>query len=110
MSAGDENRPGDRGWDAIAIHADDDVAVALRDLAAGEAVRVRRAGAIERVVAAAAIPLGHKLALRALAAGAVVRKYGESIGAASAPIAPGEHVHVHNLRSQRAQGLAGKRA
>ena len=92
----------DRGWDAIAIHPDDDVAVALTDLTAGASVRVRRGGAVERVTAAAAIPLGHKLALRAIAAGAVVRKYGEAIGAASAAIAPGEHVHVHNLKSQRA--------
>src|SRR5437588_359477 len=65
----------DRGWDAIAIHQDDDVAVALRDLAAGTSVRIRRGGAIERVTAAAAIPLGHKLALRALAAGAGVRYF-----------------------------------
>jgi altronate dehydratase len=64
---------------------------------------VRRGGTIERVTAVAAIALGHKLALRALAAGAVVRKYGEAIGAASAAIAPGEHVHVHNLESQRAK-------
>jgi altronate dehydratase len=99
MNAGDQ----DRGWDAIAIHPDDDVAVALRDLAAREVVRVRRGGAIEPVAVIAAIPLGHKLALRAIAAGAVVRKYGEAIGAASAAIAPGEHVHVHNLKSQRAR-------
>jgi len=93
----------DQGWDAIAIHPDDDVAVALRDLAAGEAVRVRRSGTIERIAAAAAIPLGHKLALRAIDPGAVVRKYGEAIGAAAAAIAPGAHVHVHNLKSRRAK-------
>jgi altronate dehydratase len=90
-------------WDAIAIHPDDDVAVALRDLAAGAPVRVRRSGAIASVTAAAAIPLGHKLALHAIAVGAVVRKYGEAIGAASAAIAAGEHVHVHNLASRRAR-------
>jgi altronate dehydratase len=93
----------ERGWDAIAIHPDDDVAVALRDLAAGAPVRVRRGGAIASVTAAAVIPLGHKLALHAIAAGAVVRKYGEAIGAASAAIAAGEHVHVHNLVSRRAR-------
>lgn len=106
----DEQAAAGRGWDAIAIHPDDDVAVALRDVAAGESVRVRRGGAIERVTAAVAIPLGHKLALRFLAAGAVVRKYGEAIGAASAAIAPGEHVHVHNLASRRARGPEEKRA
>src|SRR5262245_57312524 len=60
MSSGEQ----DRGWDAIAIHPDDDVAVALHDLVAGAIVRVRRGGAIEQVTAAAAIPLGHKMALR----------------------------------------------
>ncbi|MBL8834698.1 MAG: UxaA family hydrolase [Alphaproteobacteria bacterium] len=90
-------------WDAIVIHRDDDVAVALRDLAAGETARARRDGALVAVTAAAAIPLGHKIALRPIAAGTVVRKYGEAIGAATAPIAAGDHVHVHNVASQRAR-------
>ncbi len=48
------------------------------------------------------IPLCHKFALRAVAAGAPVVKYGETIGRASRDIAPGEHVHIHNLLSARA--------
>ena len=36
---------------------------------------------------------GHKYALRALAVGEDVVKYGMPIGHATAPIAPGEHVH-----------------
>ncbi|MBO0802880.1 MAG: altronate dehydratase [Nocardiopsaceae bacterium] len=44
------------------------------------------------------VPRGHKVALRDVAEGAPVRKYGQVIGAASAPIAAGDHVHVHNLR------------
>lgn len=43
------------------------------------------------------IPVGHKVAVRAIAAGAPVRKYGEVIGIASDDIAVGAHVHVHNL-------------
>ena len=88
------------------MHADDDVAVALFDLAAGDAVDVRCGGTDLRVVAREVIPLGHKLALHPLVAGAPVRKYGEVIGAATADIEAGSHVHVHNLASLRAR-LAG---
>jgi altronate dehydratase len=92
-------------WDALAIHADDDVAVALRDLRAGDEVTVRRGGAIERVLLRDPIPLGHKLALRALQTGAPIRKYGECIGHATADIAAGAHVHVHNMASARAKAM-----
>jgi altronate hydrolase len=44
------------------------------------------------------LPRGHKVALRDIAEGAPVRKYGQVIGAATAPIAAGDHIHVHNLR------------
>ena len=87
-------------WDAIALDPTDDVAVALRDVAPGP-VRVRQGEQMREVMLGAAIALGHKFALRALAAGDTVRKYGQPIGAARASIAPGEHVHVHNLRSLR---------
>jgi altronate hydrolase len=43
------------------------------------------------------IPPGHKVALRAIAPGEPVHKYGQVIGFACAPVAVGEHVHVHNL-------------
>ena len=49
------------------------------------------------VATAARIPAGHKIAVRAHAKGEPVRRYGQIIGFASSPIAPGEHVHVHNL-------------
>ncbi|MBL8700866.1 MAG: UxaA family hydrolase [Alphaproteobacteria bacterium] len=88
-------------WDALALDVGDDVAVALHDIVAGETVRVRRGEALQEVVARAPIALGHKLALRAIAAGEAVRKYGQPIGAATAPVGIGEHVHVHNLASLR---------
>jgi hypothetical protein len=37
------------------------------------------------------------MALHDVAAGAVVRKYGQPIGIATQPIRAGEHVHSHNL-------------
>ncbi len=91
----------DAGWAALVLHPDDDVAVALRDLDAGADVAVRCAAQIRRVRVVDAIPLGHKLALHSLVAGATVRKYGEPIGVATRAIDAGRHVHVHNLASAR---------
>jgi len=48
-----------------------------------------------------ATPIGHKIALKDLAVGDTVIKYGEDIGKVVAPIAKGEHVHTHNLKTKR---------
>jgi (2R)-sulfolactate sulfo-lyase subunit alpha len=53
------------------------------------------------VTAKGDIPIGHKLAIRALAKDATVIKYGVDIGRVVAPIAVGEHTHVHNLKTKR---------
>jgi len=45
------------------------------------------------------VPVGHKIAVRAIAEGEKVVKYGASIGSATEPIAAGDHVHSHNLAS-----------
>lgn len=47
------------------------------------------------------VPIGHKVALRDLAVGDTVIKYGQDIGRIVAPVARGEHVHVHNLKTKR---------
>ena len=47
------------------------------------------------------IPIGHKLAIKALANGATVIKYGVDIGRVVAPIQVGEHAHVHNIKTKR---------
>ena len=47
------------------------------------------------------IPIGHKLAIRELAANETVVKYGVDIGRAVAPIKVGEHAHVHNIKTKR---------
>jgi altronate dehydratase small subunit len=76
---------------------------ALRDLAAGETVELRVGDRTRRLTLPEPIPLCHKLALHALAVGQEVRKYGEVIGRTSAAVEPGGWVHVHNLKSLRAQ-------
>ena len=84
----------------LLLNPRDNVAVAIRALAAGEAVAVGG----QDVVTLDAIPFGHKLALMPLPEGGAVVKYGEVIGLASAPIARGAHVHVHNVVSARLPG------
>jgi altronate dehydratase len=85
---------------AVLLHPGDDVAVLVEPAAAGEAVEI--VGGSASLASAVALPLGHKIAVRALAAGTAVRKHGEVIGRMTAAAAPGGHVHVHNLASTRA--------
>ena len=47
------------------------------------------------------IPLGHKVALKDMAVGDTVIKYGVDIGRVVAPINVGEHAHVHNIKTKR---------
>ncbi len=53
------------------------------------------------VEAAQDIPIGHKVALKDMAVGDTVYKYGVDIGKVVAPIKVGEHAHVHNIRTKR---------
>lgn len=76
-----------------AVDPRDHVATALRDIAAGETLRL---GGME-IVARAPVPKGHKVAIRAADAGEDVLKYGWPIGRAVVDIAVGDHVHVHNV-------------
>ncbi|MFN8499691.1 MAG: altronate dehydratase family protein [Anaerolineae bacterium] len=78
----------------VVLHPDDDVAVARTPLVAGRAVEADGRAAI---VAREVVPVGHKIALRAVPSGAPVHRYGQVIGFATADIAPGAHVHTHNL-------------
>lgn len=82
----------------------DNVATSLADLAADARVEVTVDGETRSIVVRDAIPFGHKFAIRPLAAGADVLKYGEIIGRASEAIEPGQWVHVHNVESVRARG------
>jgi (2R)-sulfolactate sulfo-lyase subunit alpha len=47
------------------------------------------------------VPIGHKVALKDLAVGETVIKYGEDIGRIVAPVSKGDHVHTHNLKTKR---------
>jgi len=75
----------------------DDVATALRDLPAGTDVVLRSGDVTRNVRVREAIALGHKFAIRDLAAGLRIRKYGEYIGRLTHDVATGAWVHDHNL-------------
>ncbi|HWR50177.1 MAG TPA: altronate dehydratase family protein [Bryobacteraceae bacterium] len=77
----------------IILHPDDDVAIARLPLSPGQEIRSNSGVLTVREV----IPPGHKVALRAIQPRHEVLRYGQVIGRAALPIAPGEHVHTHNL-------------
>jgi (2R)-sulfolactate sulfo-lyase subunit alpha len=54
-----------------------------------------------KVKAADDIPLGHKVALKALKKGATVLKYGHDIGKTIADVGEGGHVHTQNMKTKR---------
>ncbi len=80
---------------AVAMDPRDNVANALEPLEAGDRIEVFG----RSVAACTAVPLGHKVAISGIPAGAAVVKYGQSIGHARSDIEAGEHVHAHNVAS-----------
>ncbi|MES2255233.1 MAG: UxaA family hydrolase [Pseudomonadota bacterium] len=89
----------------LLVHArhDNVGVVVVEDLAAGTDMLavVTEDNSDFRMQAKQATPIGHKIALKDLAVGDTIIKYGEDIGKVVAPIAKGEHVHTHNLKTKR---------
>lgn len=79
----------------IRIHPNDDVVIARQQLLGGTRIET------EGITVSGLIPPGHKIAVRAIAAGEPVRRYNQIIGTATQTIAPGQHVHTHNLAFSR---------
>ena len=90
--------------DAIMLRENDNVATALRDLAAGEEIVVGVQEHTRRVRVGQPILFGHKLAVIDLGQGDNILKYGEVIGRATQAISTGCHAHVHNIESLRGRG------
>lgn len=89
---------------AIAIKPEDNVATAIRDIAADEEATVGVDDRTLTIKVSQAIALGHKLAVRPIRKGDEVLKYATVIGRATQDIQTGEHVHVHNVESTRGRG------
>lgn len=79
----------------IRIHPQDNVVIARQQLLGGTRIES------EGISVSGLIPPGHKIAVRAIAAGEPVRRYNQIIGTATQAIAPGQHVHTHNLAFSR---------
>jgi altronate dehydratase small subunit len=79
----------------LLLDPSDNVYVAIQTLEAGEVLLV----AGERITVPQRFTLGHKLAARSIRAGEKIIKYRAAIGSATRGIAPGEHVHLHNMKS-----------
>jgi (2R)-sulfolactate sulfo-lyase subunit alpha len=85
------------------VHAPDDVVgVAVQDIEPGGVPgKIQSNGEHLQLDVLDPVPLGHKVALRNLAAGEQIIKYGVAIGRATRDIRAGEHVHVHNVKGER---------
>ncbi len=79
----------------IRLSPHDNVVVAAQSLPAGAAVDVD--GVIHTLDKA--VGLGHKIAAKALPQGAKIIKCNVSIGSATCDIQPGQHIHMHNMKS-----------
>ena len=75
----------------IRLNPNDDVVIARTQLVGGTLLTE------ENVTVSGLVPPGHKVATRAIPKGSPVRRYNQIIGFASRDIAPGEHVHLHNI-------------
>ena len=88
---------------AIVMSETDNVATLLAEAAKGSLVSLidKQGKQLPALEAREAIPAGNKIALRDLAPNESMVKYGAACGVVSAPIAKGELVHVHNIKSKR---------
>ncbi len=87
------------------VYASDNVGTAvLEPIQVGDQVGCNGERSDLEVRALDNIAYGHKIALLDIAPGGTVLKYGLSIGSASRPIKAGEHVHTHNVESNRGRG------
>lgn len=81
----------------------DDVGVAVADISTDQEITAvfMDSGREMTLTSRGEVPLGHKIALKRMDAGAEVTKYGIRIGHITAPVDIGDYVHTHNLRSAR---------
>jgi altronate hydrolase len=80
-------------FDAVLLHPDDNICVAARNLDSGTEI----SAGPHTVRLVESVRLGHKIALRPIAAGERVLKFGQTIGFATRDVEPGQWVHTHNL-------------
>ena len=91
----ENSSPAENSLQLLQLDPSDNVGVLTQSFTAGTCLRVNR----RDISLDAPMGLGHKLALRDIGAGEKILKYGCAIGSAVTDIATGEHVHLHNIKS-----------
>ena len=87
--------PAEQSGLLLQIAEEDNVYVLMRPLAKGDTFHLNG----RAIVAENSLGLGHKIAVRDITAGEKIIKYGAPIGSAVCNISLGEHVHLHNIKS-----------
>jgi hypothetical protein len=93
---------------AFCVNSADNVATMLDEMKAAELVRILGGPGSVELKSLEPIALGHKIALRDIASGEAIVKFGVQIGQASRDIHAGQWVHLHNCASgfdERSQTL-----
>lgn len=83
---------------------DNSATVISREMTKGRIISVELDGDVTNIEILKDIPYGHKIAVRPIKKGDAILKYGLSIGTALEDIAVGDHVHIHNIESNRGRG------
>ncbi len=86
---------------AVVINPHDNVATVVDDFSSGTLIHFFVGGFEQSIQLLQDIPLGHKFAIRDISPSASILKYAESIGVSTTLILAGQHVHIHNMESQR---------
>ncbi len=79
----------------IVLNPSDNVAVLRAPVVEGETIVVSGV----RIIVQVYIGMGHKIAVQKIKPDDKIRKYGVPIGSATDDIAIGDHVHLHNMKS-----------
>ena len=85
----------------LVLNYQDNVATAVQRLARNNSVNLNDDTCVTLLHD---VPFGHKVALRDIALGENIIKYGEIIGRATTRIIQGAHVHIHNVEGIRGRG------
>ncbi len=80
---------------AVILNPNDNIAVIIDDVSKGGLAIVDE----QSFEVASTITFGHKIAIKPIAKGEHIIKYGVPIGVATADLEVGQHVHVHNMES-----------
>src|SRR4051812_21816064 len=82
---------------AVHLRPADNIAVAARPIPPGTELAFDGG----TLTVPASIKMGHKFAVERIREGEPVRKFGQVIGFAGRDVAPGDHVHVHNVKAEK---------